>query len=144
MRSGRDKACQVTRTLQHPPSFLWGTTQKHGSELHLGSALDVWPCCTSPSLRSRVSVPAMRDSCMWAASPEQNRGRGGSRHQPCKSGLPPSVLPCGLQHPELARRLLRVPSPTCRCWGGGLGSCRYVLLHVTHPTEDQWTLDGQT
>lgn len=136
----------MTRTLQHPPSFLWGTTQKHRSELCRWVTLYVWPCCTSPFLRSRVSVPAVRDSCMWAALPEQNGGRAESRDQqpPCRSGLPPSILPCGLQHLRLAHRHHHVPSRAPRGWGGGLGSCRYLLVPVPHPTEDQCALDFQT
>lgn len=145
MKSGWEEACQVTRTLQHSPSFLWGTAQKHRLELGHKVVLYVWPCCSSPFLRTRVSVPAVRGSCMWAAPPEQNGGRAGSRDQqpPCKSGLPLSILLGRLQHWRVALRHHHVPSPAPRGWGGGLGSCRYLLVHVPHPTEHQWMLDGQ-
>lgn len=86
MRSGRDKVYQIKMTLQCLPCFSWGTTQKHRPKIRLWVAVGEWPC-TSPPLRSRVSVPAVaavsavKESCAWAALPEQNGARGGGRDQ---------------------------------------------------------------
>lgn len=103
MRSGRGKVYQIKMTLQHLPCFLWGTTQKHRSKIHLWVSLDEWPC-TSPPLRPRVSVPAVaavsavKEFCVWAALPEKNGAEGGGRDQqaPGKSGLPPSTWAAAL------------------------------------------------
>lgn len=103
MRSGRDKVYQIKMTLQCLPCFSWGTTQKHRPKIRLWVAVGEWPC-TSPPLRSRVSVPAVaalsavKESCTWAALPEQNGAQGGGRDQqaPGKSGLPPSTWAAAL------------------------------------------------
>jgi len=147
MRSGRDEACQLVTTLQHLPSFLWGTTQKHRSKIRLRVALDVWPCCTSPSLRFRVSVPAvaavsaMKDSCCSARAKRGQREEAGTSSRLANQGC---LLPRGLPRSQLARRHNHAPSPTPRGWGGGWGFCRYPLIRVPQPREDQWTPDGQT
>lgn len=101
----------------------------------------------SPSLRSRVSVSAaaaasaMKDPCTWAAPPEQME-QSGEAGISSRLANRDCLLPHGLQRSGLARSHVLVPSPAPRGWAGGLGSCRYPLVHVPQPREDQWTLNG--
>lgn len=142
MRSDRGKVYQIKMSLQCLPCFLWSTTQKHRSKIHLWVLLDEWPC-TSPPLRSRVSVPAVaavsavKESCAWAALPKQNGAEGGGRDQqaPGKSGLPPSPWAAAL---VAGSQSSLCPTPGGR--GGGLGSCNSPQPCVPQPREDQWML----